>query len=282
VNHGGPLNGPDTPNAFTALIPTDREFWMSPEGARRSRETLGTPEFLSSAEESRWKQAGSPLPGSFDPSDQDTHSGWMGHMTDIGGHLLEVRRGVLDFETPKMEGFSFPDVAGLPSDPEELRLAVQNRQIPGIGNNPGGKPLDTLEPPDTEETIGGLGGILGQPNATPALRAAAFNALAEMPGIELDRNATDLVGRPGYAISYADKYGLRGVYVFDPETSALLGQRTVLLDPGRAPLNEGLPAGLAIRDVAHLQSKVVDSTRERPDEGESGGPTATTGPVYRR
>jgi hypothetical protein len=171
---------------------------------------------------------------------------------------------VIDIELPKPpEGrgpgpnFGFPDTSGLPTEPEALRLAIQNHPLPGTGNRPGGKPLDT------EETILGLWGILQQPVIAPELRAAVFNALAELPGIELDRDATDLVGRPGYAISFFDQAsGLRGEYIFDPDTSAILGERIVLADPGRSSSNEGLPAGLTIRENAYLQAGVVDSTTE--------------------
>jgi hypothetical protein len=254
VSHGGQIKAAA---AFTALVPTDHEFWMSPEGAGRSRETMGAPRFLSSAEQDRWEQAGSPLPGAFDPSGQDTA---LGTHVDV----LEARRGVIDIELPKPpEGrgpgpnFGFPDTSGLPTEPEALRLAIQNHPLPGTGNRPGGKPLDT------EETILGLWGILQQPVIAPELRAAVFNALAELPGIELDRDATDLVGRPGYAISFFDQAsGLRGEYIFDPDTSAILGERIVLADPGRSSSNEGLPAGLTIRENAYLQAGVVDSTTE--------------------
>jgi hypothetical protein len=242
---GGSMGGLlKQPGAFNALVPVDRESWLSPEGAGRSREAMGTPRFLSNAEQSRWEQEGSPLPGRFD------------------------RSGVIDIEIPKPpEGpglgpnFGFPDTSGLPTEPEALRLAIQNHPLPGTGNRPGGRPPDT--PLDTEETILGLWGILQQPVIAPELRAAVFNALAELPGIELDRDATDLAGRSGYAISFFDQEsGLRGEYIFDPETSAILGERTVLADPGRSPSNQGLPAGLVIRDNAYMQSGIVDSTRE--------------------
>ena len=109
-------------------------------------------------------------------------------------------------------------------------------------------------------TIQVLEGLLGRPNASPALRAAAFNALAEIPGFALDRNATDLVGRAGYAISYDKGHGMREEFIFDPATSKLLGERIVLAEP--EPYWQEYEAGLAIRDVAYLQSKVVDSTNE--------------------
>ena len=201
-------------------------------------------------------------------------------------HVLEASRGSIDIEIPKPEGrglgpnFGFPDTSGLPTEPEALRLSIQDHPLPGTGNRPGGKPLDT--PLSTEETMLGLWGILEQPVVDPKLRAAVFNALAELPDIELDRDATDLAGRPGYAISFFDREtGMRVEYIFDPETSEILGERTVLTDPELSSANEGLPAGTVIRDVARLQTGVVDSAQETPDEGQSGEPAATTGPVYR-
>jgi hypothetical protein len=252
----GPSYGATTalPGAFAALVPTVREFWISPEGAGRSREVLGTPRFLSSAEQRRWEEAGSPLPSPFEPGTKRPHVG-------DGARVLESARGVLDIELPAQEGFGpdigFPGLADLPTEPEALRLAIQNREPGAILNEHGGKPAG--EPLDTEETIGELMSILSQPNATPPLRAAAFDAIAELPGIELDRDAADLLGRSGYAIRYADKHSLRNEYIVDSETSTVLGERTVLLDPERSPMWEQIPAGTALRDVAYLQTEVVNS-----------------------
>jgi hypothetical protein len=254
---GGVIN---RPGALTALVPVEREFWMSPEGAGRSREVLGTLQFLSEDEMRRWEKAGSTLPGHFESNGQDTI---LGHNVEV----LESGGGVVDIELPQPPkgrelgpNFGFPDVSGLPTEPEALRLAVQNRQAGGSGEDAGGKPADV------EATILGLWGILQQPIIDPQLRAAAFNALSELPGIGLDRDATDLAGRPGYAISYLDRQtGLRGEYIFDPTTSAILGERTVLVDPQAIPANEAIPAGTVIREVAILDSAVVDSTSEPGD-----------------
>jgi hypothetical protein len=176
--------------------------------------------------------------------------------------VLELARGVVDIERPNPNGEMspeslYPDLSGDPTDPAELRLAIQNHEAPGISDQPG-KPLGTTE------TIEGLTGILYHPNASPALRAAAFKALAEMPGVGLNRDATDLVGRSGYAISYErPQVGLRDEYIFDPETSQFLGERTVLVDPTQDPVVwKGYEAGLTTREVAYVQSEVVDSTRE--------------------
>lgn len=266
------------PGGFSALIPSENERWLSPEGGSRTRTTLGTPHFLSSAEQRRWEAAGSPLPSAFEPSSQAEirrlYSG-------TSERVLELARGIIDIERRRPNGGTnpellYPDLSGDPTDPAELRLAIQNHQAAGISDEPG-KPLGTTE------TIEDLAGILPyHPNASPALRAAAFNALAEMPGVELNRNATDLVGRSGYAISYErPQVGERDEYIFDPETSRFLGERTVLVDPMQDPVEwKGYEAGLITRDVAYLQSEVVDSTHERPEQHQPGA-VATTSTDHR-
>lgn len=245
------------PGGFSALVPSESEWWASPEGGSRIRQTIGTPKFLSSAEQSRWEEAGSPLPSAFEPTRQEELQRLA---SGSGERFLEMRRGVLDVEHPKPNGANpelvYPDLSGVPTDPAELRLAIQNHQVPGVSGEPG-KPLGS------QETIEDLGGLLSHPNASPALRAAAFNALAELPGVVLNRDATDLVGRSGYAIGYSQGHGLRIELIVDPQTSMLLDERVVLADPEQDPEEwRGYEAGLTIRDVAYLQSKVVDSTNE--------------------
>ncbi len=246
------------PGGFSALVPSESEWWISPEGGGRTRQTIGTPKFLSSAEQSRWEGAGSPLPSAFEPARQ---AELQRLASGSGERFLEMRRGVLDVEHPKPSGatnpeLAYPDLSSVPTDPAELRLAIQNHQVPGVSDEPGG-------PLGAQETIEDLGGLLSHPNASPALRAAAFNALAELPGVELKRDVTDLAGRAGDAIGYSQGNGFRIELIFDPQTSTFLGERVVLADPEQDPAEwKGYEAGLTIRDIAYLQSKVVNSTRD--------------------
>lgn len=267
---GGKLS---RPGAFNALMPTTQEWWTAADGAGRVREVAGTPRFLTSEERSRWEAAGSPLPAPFDPEYQRKNP-------LAFGDALEASRGVVDTEHPKMKGFRFPDTSSLPTEPEALRRAVESNQISVRGFNlmyPSAKRLDT------EKTIAELFNILAEGNPmTPQLRAAVFNALAELPGIEVDTDATDFLGRQGYAISSIDQKAGGGLeFIFDPDTAELLAERNFLSEPGQGPYLKGLPAGLTIRETAYRESGVVDSTDESGAEAEAGGPVASTGPTHR-
>src|SRR5690606_18089440 len=92
----------------------------------------------------------------------------------------------------------------------------------------------------TAQLISELWDILNKPGLTPELRAAIFGALSEIPGIELNRDARDAVGRPGYGLGYeapdSESYGtttrgFRVEYIFDPETSEVLGRRETIAHP---------------------------------------------------
>ncbi len=63
-----PINDP---SARYALVPAVKEVWTAPDGKTRVRETLGRIDFLSSANQSLWENAGSPPPWAFDPSEHE-------------------------------------------------------------------------------------------------------------------------------------------------------------------------------------------------------------------
>jgi len=284
----------DGSEVFTAVVSTELETWTSADGTRRVRETLGAFRFPADAERSRWEAAGSPLPGKFDPNAEAAHAKAFGHVLREGGRVLELRRGVVDLELANRHGSGtaeaqLPDTADLPTESNALRRAVHGGAfspivIPVGGDASAAPPADpkTL---DTEETIFGLWTILSRSTIAPtraALRAAAFDALAEMPGIELSHSATDLAGRTGEAIRYpTEDSGLRHELIFDSASSRALGQRTVLIDPARGFAKADLSAGTVVDETAYVESAIVDSISETPTGGEVGRSTGNTGPSYR-
>ncbi len=262
------------PGAFKALMPKTSEWWDAPDGAGRVREVAGPPQFLTPQERHRWKAAGSRLPPPFDPHYQRNNP-------LAFGDALEARRGVIDTEHSRLRGFRFPDTSKLPTEPEALRHAVETNQISVSGFNlmePSAKHLGS------EKTIAELLNILSEGYvSTPQLRAAVFNALAELPGIEVNTEAIDILGRRGYAIRSTDPETGGGTeFIFDPETSKMLAERSFLGDRESSPYVRGLPAGFTIRETAYLESGVVDSTHETTSRRVSGGAGASSGPAARK
>jgi hypothetical protein len=266
----GHFGSKDEPRFFTAhvpdpypqaLVPTVVETWTALDGTMRKRETLGQVRFFSAADQRRWEAAGSPPPWAFDPRWHDVVG------RNRSGQLVK------DYETRKWApDVSFPDPSELPTDPKALRLAVEHGRVrpPWVREvnmvSVGGEAIDRGD----EETIEQLFQILEKPTTTPVLRAATFNALAEVSGIGLDRDVTDVAGRHGEAIVWHHRgSGLRSDYIFDPDTAELLAQGETVVSP--KPIERAVPVGTAFRQIAYLQSGIVDSRRETaapaPQEG---------------
>jgi hypothetical protein len=88
------------------------------------------------------------------------------------------------------------------------------------------------------------------------LRAGLYGALALVPGVELVGDVTDRAGRHGTAVAFTE-VGMRDELIFDPATSEMLAERTVLVDPAAAQIP--LPKGTVIGDSAYLERAVVDA-----------------------
>jgi hypothetical protein len=240
-----PINDP---SARYALVPAVKEVWTAPDGKTHVRETLGRVDFLSAANQGLWEEAGSPPPWAFDPSEHAVGR-------DDSG------RPVKDFAAKAFRGrheFTYMSrLSRLPTEPEALRLAVEHRRG-------GSSPLDPspATSPRGGATVERLLEILSEPIASPALRAAAFNALAEMPGIGLERDVADAAGRRGDAISWIRESGFGRRFIFDPHTGEILAEAEMIFGP-KATSEYGAPAGTPYRETAYLQSGIVDSAQER-------------------
>lgn len=223
-------------NAMPALVPTVKEAWTAPDGKMRVRETLGRVEFLSGEDQRRWEEAGSPPPFAYDPAEHD-----VGH--DRSG------RPVKEFTSTYWRGShvfaNVGDLAKAPVEPEALRLGIEHRRGGGT------------------VTIERLMEILGEPITSSALRAAAINALAEIPGIEVRRHVTDVTGRPGDALTWESEQGsgFGRELIFDSHTAKILATAEMIFGP-RSAREYGVPANTVFRETAYLQSGVVNSSSE--------------------
>jgi hypothetical protein len=263
---------PGDPDARAALVRTSKQFWISRNGDAHTRETLEQIEFLSAEDQELWQDAGSPPPFSFDPSERSVER-------DASG------RPVKEFDSSQAAGVFldkgvFADLSHLPTKPRALRLAVEYPEggAPAVPSQAAPRPVSRN--PDALER---LTTILIAPTASPALRAAAFNALAEIPGIELEPGVTDVAGRRGDAIAWEVEpgSGFRHEFIFDPRTSKVLASAQVLAGE-KAAEEEGVPEGTVFRETAFLRSGIVDSLDEtasvRPDaQGREGTGTLKAG-----
>lgn len=247
------------PSARYALVPTLKEVWTAPDGKTHVRETLGRVGFLSSGDQRRWEGAGSPPPWAFDPSEHDVRRDSAGRL--VKEYASQSWRGRKAFA-------HVPQLFQAPTEPEALRLAIEHRRG-------GGSPVEpsAAHSPRGGVTVEKLLEFLSEPIASPALRAAAFNALAEIPGIGFERGVADAAGRPGDAIAWTREGGFGRRFIFDPHTSEILSQAEVIFD-AKAAGYPGVSDGTVFRETAYLQSGIVDSTHETAaDVG--GSPVAT-------
>lgn len=227
---------------WSVMVPSEREAWISFDGSRkgRVREVTDKPRFVSEGQRAGWVEAGSPpLPRAGRVED--------GALSGGGGFL---------------------DATDLPTDPAALRQLIEAREIPGVEG-----------PPGEAETFVLIGDMLRETYLPPAIRAAIFQLTAELPGVELLGEVRDPVDRPGTGIAFTDrKRGTRQELIFDPKTSALLGERTSIVRSGAFGFKA--PPGTPISYAAYLESKVVDSVGRGAPAG--AGAIDTTVGCYAR
>jgi hypothetical protein len=245
------------PHAYNALVPVTVASWTDSQGGGRHRETLGTLQFWSKAEEERWQAAGSPLPAPFDPEFQQRYK------ATAYPDALKLTSKVVDTESKGFGNFNFPDTSKLPTEAEALRRQAEANELEYTGFNHTGGKATHLDPEQTKEE---LLNVLQEGFPTPQLQAAIFDALAELPGMTVEP-ATDGLGREGDAIVTSVGSGVRYEYLFSPESGSLLAERGVLVEPAAAgPFLKEIPAGTVISERDFIEEAGVDSTKETGGE----------------
>lgn len=143
-----------------------------------------------------------------------------------------------------LSGQPFLDTSDLPTQPEALRKLIEARKIPLVDG-----------PPGEAETFTLIGDMLRNTYLPPAFRAALYRVVAELPGVESLGEVEDPVGRTGIGVAFT-KGSVTHELIFDPETSALLGEREVA---ARRMPELQVPAGTETGSATYLESKLVDS-----------------------
>jgi len=197
----------DHPEGIWALVPVEREIWIAPDGSGRLIESRGEPIWFGPADEAAWMAAGSP---------------------DLrGGQYSDTRFGPTrpDLEPSSAQpwpgSLHYEDLDALPTDVDALRAVIDARATAGVGATDYNR--FTIVGDLVRETVG-----------TPQLRAALYRVAAGLGGVELIGSATDRAGRTGTAVAMTGNpsgVGLeRHTLIFDPDTSMLLAEETVLIE----------------------------------------------------
>jgi hypothetical protein len=221
---------------FSFTVSETREAWIGADGSGRIFSTYGEVSFPSAQDRAAWVAAGSPDLGGGETNDEGFGPG-------------EMR---------------FLDLSTLPTDPQELQVLIEEREIVG-------------GPPGDWETFVLVGDLLRETYAPPALRAALYEVAANLSGVEYLGRVRDKAGRVGLAVASTHD-GIQRVMIFDPETAQLLGETEVLVDPDELTVEVGPDtypgtivngpgkAGTVLYSAVYLASGIVESTTATPEE----------------
>jgi hypothetical protein len=137
----------------------------------------------------------------------------------------------------------------LPTDVATLSGLISNRSIEG---GPVGPAEDFVQ----------VGDLLRETNAPAAVRSALFQIASQIPGVQLLGSLATPQGAIGVGLGYADPAQSDGRYeiselVFDPTTSQLIGEQTVMVDPSTN-------ATTVLSWATYLSSGVVGSVTATP------------------
>jgi hypothetical protein len=138
------------------------------------------------------------------------------------------------------------NLATLPTDPTALAVLFSTGKVEG-------------GPPGPAEEFTQIGDLLRETDASPALRAALYQVAAGLPGVELLGHVTDHSGRSGVGIAYVSG-GTQHELIFNPGTSALMGEEDTAVDAPTTASTSKYAAGTLVDWVVYLSSGVVNST----------------------
>lgn len=130
----------------------------------------------------------------------------------------------------QMHALSGPGTSDSWFAPRCLTLGLASALPPGSLSDPAAllREMRRLDggPRTPAEDFVHIGDFLRESDDSPALRAAIYRAAATIPGVRLLGLTADHLGRRGIGIGYAS-HGSLSELIFDPNTSALLGEQTV-------------------------------------------------------
>jgi hypothetical protein len=112
-------------------------------------------------------------------------------------------------------------------------------------------------PPD-QQAFDAVVELVGGSYVPPAALSALFSAAARIPGVTVDRDIVDAVGRHGTAVG-CTYHGIQDQLIFDSATYAFLGERSVAVESV-----DGLTPGWVLSFTAMLRVAIVDEPGQLP------------------
>ena len=227
---------------YMLLQPIVVQTWTAADGSGRMSQTEspGPPSFMNQADKAKWLAAGSPNPGA-----------------------------ALNNNTTFGPGGPPSTLSALPTNPSALGPLLAHGQVDIEGLLPHSSAV--FPPESVQFEIGIIGSLLGQPYASPALRSALYQVASRPPGVHLLGTVTDGIGRRGTAVAYT-LHGWQDMLIFDPTTSALLEQKTVVVGKTvtEGPNAEQVTPGTVVDVSIYGTPAVVDSSTATPSSSSTG------------
>lgn len=145
-------------------------------------------------------------------------------------------------------------LAALPTDPDAL-LDELTAQLPAEDD---ARSVD-------QQLFDAIVDLVTEGLAPPETTAALYGALTRVPGVEVDRDARDLLGRPGVGITRAeDGDSTRTVVIIDPSTGETIGARYLMSTPSGDEVFGALAVvARGVADAAGRVPEAVVATGER-------------------
>ena len=179
------------------------------------------------------------------------------HNTPGGAHPARVS-GFAAFNADATPQTAYDALASLPADPKALLAAVDKAvaQDGGIANVAAGSPIPAMAPEDTGQgefdyLVLLLWNAAGGVGAPAGAEAAAFRAMATIPGVTVQQGITDAAGAPAIGVSADGGYDQ---LLLDPVSYQVIGLRQLSTGVGPATFAPGVPPKVMDQIMAEIRT----------------------------
>jgi hypothetical protein len=190
-------------------------------------------------------------------------------LTAYGSDYRTVRTGPLSVDTGAAAGpgggnWTYPTkeyLASLPTDPTTLLAFLRSEIVKSYGD-PGAK---SGKPSTDQRTFQAIVDLVARADAllTPAFRSALYRAIGQLPGVVKSPGQVDLNGRTGIAFTHPMQDGLSVQLIISPDTTRILGVRTVANAPVQVNGRSPMPTGTVLT-LSSTEQYVVAGVGDKP------------------